>query len=225
MLATQQIFLIAALLCFLTFLTLMSARSDHGVRMLLLASILGIAGNALYVFGRELPPLLACEAANVIYAAAGAALVAGYRHLADMPLHLGRWVAAVAVLGKAVALFHYGIDSFTARSAVVSLFQAGVYVAIAHTVVGSRDNWPRPFYVDFFVLGVCALVAIGHAGRMAWLLFAEQAPRSLLQPSIGNIFFLTTVSLALPALAIGGLFIARRQTVTQAKPVAGAPGG
>lgn len=50
--------------------------------MLLLASSLGIVGNTLYAFGRELPPLLAYEAANVTYAAAVAAPVAGYRQLA-----------------------------------------------------------------------------------------------------------------------------------------------
>src|SRR5438270_12762623 len=68
MLATQQIFLIAALLCFLTFLILLSVASEQvrGVRAMLLASVLGMAGNALYAFGRELPPAFAYEGANVI---------------------------------------------------------------------------------------------------------------------------------------------------------------
>ena len=72
----------------MTFLTLLSVAAQHvrGVRALLLAAVLGMVCNVLYAFGRELPPLLAYEAANITYAAASAALLAGYRELASMPM-------------------------------------------------------------------------------------------------------------------------------------------
>ncbi|WP_020653471.1 GGDEF domain-containing protein [Massilia niastensis] len=222
MLATQQIFLIASLLCFLSFLALLSVSSEgvRGMRELLLASLLGMAGNALYAFGRELPPLLAYEAANVTYAGAGAALVAGYRRLAGQPAGAWPLAAQVALLGVLVALFHYRFDSFAARSAVVSLFQALVCAEIARAVLASRQAWRRPFYIYYFVLAMCALVALGHGGRMLWVALADQAPTSLLQPSAWSVFFLTAVSLALPALATGGLLIAHRQVVVRAEHAA-----
>jgi hypothetical protein len=50
MLSTKEIFLIAALLCFVMFLVLFSVKENrvHGVSQLLLASVLGMAGNVLY---------------------------------------------------------------------------------------------------------------------------------------------------------------------------------
>nr|AGU11833.1 GGDEF domain [uncultured organism] len=222
MLATQQIFLIAALLCFLTFLTLLSVAAERvrGMRALLLAAVLGMAGNALYAFGRELPPLLAYEAANVTYAAAGAALVAGYRRLAGRPARAARLAALVGVFGVLVTWLHYGADSFVGRSAAVSLFQAGVCAGIAHAVRGlaaPEHAAGAPRFARQFVLGMCALVALGHAGRMLWLALTGSVPGSLLQPSVWSISFLTAVALALPALAIGGLLIAHRQIVQRAE--------
>ncbi|MEH6438111.1 GGDEF domain-containing protein [Massilia sp. DD77] len=219
MLATQQIFLIASLLCFLTFLALLSVNADgvRGMRAMLLASVLGMAGNVLYAFGRELPPVLAYEGANLAYAAAGAALVAGYRQLTGHEAGKPLLAALVAAFGVLVAFFHYHIDSFAARSVLVSLFQAGVCVAIARTVLAARASWQGPFYPQRFVLAMCALVALGHAGRVAWLALAQQPPGSLLQPSAVGTLFLVAASLALPALALGGLLVAHRQIVSLAE--------
>lgn len=219
MLATQQIFLIASLLCFLTFLTLLSVASDgvKGMRAILLASVLGMAGNGLYAFGRELPPWLAFEVANTVYAAASAALVAGYRLMAGLPARRRLLGGLVAGLCAAIALWHYWIDSFFARSAVVSLFQAAACADIARSVLAARRQSGRPWYAHAFVLSMCALVALGHGGRMAWLVLTPQAPTSLLQPSVWSISFLTAVTLAMPALAIGALLIAHRHIVKRAE--------
>ena len=221
MLATQQIFLIAALLCFLTFLALLSVASDNvrGVRAMLLASMLGMVGHVLYAFGRELPPLLAYEAANIAYAASSAALVAGYHQLGGVRTRPWLLTAAVATVGILIALFHYGIDSFVARTVVVSVFQAAACAEIARTVLMARTQWQRPFYSHYFVLGTSTLVASGHLGRMVWLALAGEAPTSLLQPSWWSVSFLTAVALALPALAVGGLLTAHRQIVHRAEHV------
>jgi diguanylate cyclase (GGDEF)-like protein len=221
MLATQQIFLVAALLCFLTFLILLSVASEkvRGVRELLLASLLGVAGNTLYAFGRELPPLLAYEGANVAYAAATAALVAGFRNLADLRARQLPLMAGAAGLGILIALFHYVNDSFIARSVVVSLFQAAMCAEIARTVFAARSTWQRPVYTHWFVIGMCTLVAGGHLGRIARVTLAAEPPTSLLQPNTWTISFLIAVSVALPALAFGGLLLAYRQIVMRAEHV------
>lgn len=217
MLATQQIFLIAALLCFLVFLALLSAASERvrGVQALLAATLLGIVGNLLYAFGRELPPILAYEVANVAYSGAGAALAIGYRQLGGLPEQLGRYVALVGVVGVLIALFHDYHYSFTGRSAVISLFQAGVCVDIGRSVLAGRRHGARRF-----VLLMCILVALGHLGRMAWLLTAPETPGSLLQPSVMSVAILTAASLALPALALGGLLTLHRYIVHQAEYIA-----
>jgi len=221
MLATQQIFLVAALLCFLTFLTLLSVASEkvRGVRELLLAAVLGMVGNTLYAFGRELPPLLAYEGANVTYAAASAALVAGYRNLAGLRSHQLPLMASAAGLGILIALFHYVNDSFVARSVVVSLFQAAMCSEIARTVLAARHHWQRPLYPHWFVVAMSVLVAGGHLGRIGWVTLAKQVPTSLLQPNTWTISFLVAVSVALPALAFGGLLMAYRHIVMRAEHV------
>jgi len=236
MLATQQIFLIASLLCFLVFLALLAAGSGNvrGMRAMLASALLGLVGNLLYAYGRELPPLLAYEVANMAYAGAGAALAAGYRQLAGLPPHLKPLALLVGAVGLAIALFHYRIDSFLARSAVASLFQAAVCIDIARSVLARRgpgparpqagppapQDRPAPNKVQRFVLLMCGLVAGGHAVRMAWLLLAAEQPGSLLQPSSASLAILTAAALALPALTLGGLLTMHRYIVHQAEYIA-----
>lgn len=219
MLATQQIFLVAALLCFVTFLALFSVASANvrGVRELLLASVLGMVCNVLYAFGRELPPLLAYEAANVTYAAATAALLAGFRHLNGLPRRLGNLAGGVAGVGILGAVFHYAFDSFIARSVVVSLFQIAACVEIVRCVLAARPDWRRPVHIHHFVLTMCTLVAAGHLARIAWVALAGQAPTSLLQPGMWSLAFLTGLAVALPALALGGLLTAHRELLSRAE--------
>lgn len=221
MFVTQQILLIAAALCFLTFLALLSVATDKvkGVRAMLLAAVLGMVANTLYAFGRELPPLLAYEAANVTYSAASAALLAGYYQLSNMRLRRAHLAASIVAIGLLVALFHYVIDSFAARSVVLSLFQAIVCVEIARSALVARHGRQRSFFIHFFVVAMCALVATGHLGRILWVALAPQLPTSLLQPDMWGIAFLTASSLALPALATGGLLLAHRHIVIRAEHV------
>jgi len=234
MLATQQIFLIASLLCFLVYLALVSAGSQslRGMRAMRWAALLGLLGNLLYAFGRELPTLLGYEIANMAYSGAGAALAAGYRQLSGRQAHVRTLALLVAAVGILTVVFHDWFDSFTLRSAVVSLFQAGVCVDIAHSVLAGRGEQQRRLHgqvhlqgpgqqhVQRFVLLMCVLVAGGHGVRMLWLLVAANPPTSLLQPSTASLAILTVAALALPALTLGGLLTLHRHIVHQAEYIA-----
>jgi diguanylate cyclase (GGDEF)-like protein len=234
MLATQQIFLIASLLCFLVYLALVSAGSQslRGMRAMRAAALLGLLGNLLYAFTRELPPLLGYEVANMAYSGAGAALAAGYRQLSGRQAPIKVLALLVGAVGILTVLFHDWFNSFTLRSAVVSLFQAGICVDIAHSVLAGRGEQqrrshdqvhlqgPGQQHVQRFVLLMCLLVVGGHGVRMLWLLVAANPPTSLLQPSITSLAILTAAALALPALTLGGLLTLHRHIVHQAEYVA-----
>ncbi len=224
MLSTQLVFLIGALLCALTFFVLygLAASRIAGADSLRWAALLGIAGNLLYAFGRILPPLLAYEAANAVYAAATAVLVAGYRQLYKQPAHGRLLSASVLVLAVLVALFHYVSDSFFGRSVVVSLYQVIAMGAIGYTLLGARRQWHKPHYVKLFILAVCALTAVGHLARIGWQFFAPGPinPTSLLQPAPSSIFFLSASCVSLPALAFGGLLLVHRRIVAMVEEAA-----
>jgi diguanylate cyclase (GGDEF)-like protein len=135
----------------------------------------------------------------------------------------------VGVFRVLVTLFHYGFESFAWRSVVVSLFQMLACGAIVRSVrsvrsvlaVRGRRQTMRPGsgYVHLFVIAICALVALGHAGRIAWLGLAGASATSLLQPSLWSVSFLLASSLAFPGLAFGGLLLAHRHIVTRAEHV------
>ncbi|GAB3468693.1 hypothetical protein GCM10027321_37360 [Massilia terrae] len=224
MLSTQLVFLIGALLCALTFFVLygLAASRVAGADCVRWAALLGAAGNLLYAFGRALPPLLAYEAANAVYAAATAVLVAGFRLLFRRSVHAKGLSASVLVLAVLVAYFHYVHDSFFGRSVVVSLYQVMAMGVIGHTLLRARRQWHKPYYVKAFILAVCLLTAAGHLGRIGWQYVAPGPinPTSLLQPAPSSIFFLGAFCVSLPALAFGGLLLVHRRIVATVEEAA-----
>lgn len=224
MLSTQLVFLIGALLCALTFFVLygLAASRVAGADCIRWAALLGAAGNLLYAFGRILPPLLAYEAANAVYAAATAVLLAGFRLLFRQRVHKLALAVSVLVLALLVALFHYVHDSFFGRSLVVSLYQVIIACAIGFTLLGVRQQWHKPYYVNAFILAVCALTALGHVARVGFQLVAPGPinPTSLLQPAPFSVFLLGAFCVSLPALAFGGLLLVHQRIVAMVEEAA-----
>jgi len=216
MLNTKEAFLIAALLCFVIFLLLFSVKQDriHGVRQLLLACVLGMAGNILYAFGREMPVFVAYEVANAVYAAASVAVLISYRQLFGARFSLPVMSCSVLLLAGTTGYFHYVVDSFDARTIAVSVFHAAIAGLIARTVLKSHDYHGRLRYPAAYVLCMCALIGGGHLYRVARHLFVAELPRSLLEPSSWNVLFLSAGAFALPCLMLGGLLIAHCRIVT-----------
>lgn len=219
MLTSKEVFLIAALLCFVMFLVLFSVREYRvrGVNQLLAASLLGVAGNLLYAFGRELPPPLAYEFANGVYAAAFAAAAASYRYLFRRTSLAAYLSGAVLALIALVGLFHYAFDSFLGRTLAVSLFQAGIAAIIARTILQARPQWGPAPYPKLFVLAMCALIAGGHAFRALRQMFGAGVPQSLLETSGWNVLLLSAGAFALPVLLMGALQLAHGRIVTMVK--------
>lgn len=216
MLNTKEAFLIASLFCFVIFLLLFSVKQDrvHGVRQLLLASVLGMAGNILYAFGREMPVVFAYEVANAVYAAASMAILVSYRQLFGARCPAVLTCGSVALLTAFTAYFHYVVNSFDARTMAVSGFQVGIAGIIALTVLNSRDYQGRSRYPAAYVLCMCALIGGGHLVRVVRHALMSDVPQSLLEPSGINLLFLWANAFALPCLMLGGLLIAHCRIVT-----------
>ncbi|MDO9216143.1 MAG: GGDEF domain-containing protein, partial [Lacisediminimonas sp.] len=126
MLSNFHILLIGALLCLLMMLVMLSMwrTGIPGVREWTCGNLLGCAAFLLYAFGRDLPSFLAFEVANAVYAAAGAAILIGYRRFFDRPIYLVWIAASVVVVFAGIAFFHYQLDSFLGRTIVIALHQA-----------------------------------------------------------------------------------------------------
>ncbi len=216
------IFLIAALLslAMLLMLRYFMRSGMAGIREWALANLLACASFILYAFGRELPPLIAYEAANGIYAAASAVMLVGFRRFFARPPYVPLLAGAVLALTLAVAFFHYVRDSFDGRTIVVSLFQAGIAIAIAATVLRAIRVKRRSRYPYRFTFAMAAIVAAGHLLRVAVHLGQSGDMTALLQPSPWNLFFVSAGTMALPALTLGGVMMVHDVLLAKAEHAA-----
>ncbi|HYD59075.1 MAG TPA: GGDEF domain-containing protein [Noviherbaspirillum sp.] len=206
--STFNILIVGALFCILMLLVLSSLlRSGMGgIREWCAANALACVALILYAFGRELPPLIAYEIANGVYAAASAAMLAGFRRFFGRS-RLTAWLAAAVVLVMAaIALFHYVIDSFALRTIVVAVFQGGICAGIAATVILGRGDW-RSHYPSLFTIGMAATVTLGHMVRSVIYLMHTTDVTSLLQPSPWNLFFVSAGTFVLPVLTFGAVLM------------------
>ena len=216
------IFLIAALLCvaMLLMLRYFMRSGIAGINEWALANLLACGAFILYAFGRELPPLLAYEAANATYAAATAFMLVGVRRFFARPPHKVLLAATVLVVSLGTAFFHYVRDSFDGRTIVVSLFQAVVAVAIALTVLRAIRVKRRSRYPYHFTMAMALVVAVGHLLRIVVHLGQSGDMTSLLQPSPWNLFFVSAGTMALPALTLGGVMMVHDVMLAKAEHAA-----
>ncbi|QDZ28964.1 diguanylate cyclase [Noviherbaspirillum sp. UKPF54] len=215
------IFLVSACLCILMLVVLSShIRMDEpGATEWAAANAIGFVAFILYALGRQLPPLIAFEAANTAYAAAVMAMLAGFRRFAGgrlSPLAGATWLA---IFTAAIALFHYRYDSFALRTITVSAFQSVVLAAIAVTVFGNRQA-RRLCYSCLLTGAVAALFGAGNGVRAMVHVFQSGEVTSLLQPSPSSIFFLSAGALVLPALTCGAMMMVHEHALAHAADAA-----
>lgn len=200
--------LVGALLCLLMMLVLLSMWRTRmpGVRDWTAGNLLGMAAFVLYAYGRELPPLIAYEVANMVYAAAGAAVLVGFRRFFNRPAYLQWVVASVVLVPVAIAIFHYQFDSFTVRTIVIALHQSMVAAVIGITVKRSPRGRRSP-YPYLFTKIMAAVIVAGHLARTVVHLSDPGQMTSLLQPSPWNMLFVSLGTLVLPALTFGAVMM------------------
>lgn len=221
MLTNFHVLLIGSLLCLLMTFVLLSLWPTKipGVKAWTVGNVLGFAGFLLYAFGRELPPLIAFELANAVYAAAGAAILVGYRQFFDRPVFLPWVIASVVAVFAGIGLFHYQFDSFVARSGVVALHQGLIALFIALTVRRSPKG-RRSQYPIVFTAVMAILIVAGHATRMLVYGINGAGLTALLQPSPWNLLFISLGTLALPALTFGAVMVLHDNMLAKLEDVA-----
>ncbi|MDB5799021.1 MAG: hypothetical protein JWP36_2923 [Paucimonas sp.] len=208
MFSNFHVLLIGALLCLLMMLVMLSMWSSRiaGVREWTFGNLLGMAALVLYAFGRELPPLLAYEVANTVYAAGGAVILVGFRRHFGRPAYMPWVVASVVAVAAAIAFFHYIVDSYPARTTVVGLHQGLMALAIGLTVARTRRPRRAP-YPYLFTKCMAGIVVLGHGIRIMLAFHHAGDVTSLLQPSPLNLVFLALGNLVLPALTFGAAML------------------
>jgi diguanylate cyclase (GGDEF)-like protein len=218
---TFNILLVGALFCVLMLLVLGSLLRSAmpGIKEWCMANVLACVAFVLLAFGQELPPWIAYEAANGMYAAAMAVVLAGFRRFFGRKVYWIALGASVASLVLAIALLHYRFDSFASRTAVVALFQGVLCLCIALTIYRSRKTL-RTRYPYFFTAAMALAVTLGHLVRS--LMYARNADEmtSLLQPDPWNLFFLSAGTLALPMLMLGAVMMVHDKMLAQAEHAA-----
>ncbi|RJF97378.1 GGDEF domain-containing protein [Noviherbaspirillum saxi] len=219
--STFNILIIGALFCVVMLLVLISLlrSGTPGIREWAVANGLGFVALLLYAFGKELSAPVAYEVANGIYAAASAAILAGFRRFFSRKLHMRILAAAVVAMVAAIAVFHYLIDSFALRTVSVALFQGAICLGIGMTIMRSRQAW-RSRYPYFFTAGMAGLIMAGHAMRAILYLSRQGELTSLLQPSPWNLFFLSAGTFVLPVLTIGAVMMVHDTMLAKAEHAA-----
>lgn len=221
MLSAFNILLIAAFLCVILLLVLSSLlrSGSPGVKTWFVANVLATAAFILYALGRELPPLLAYEAANGVYAAAAATVLVGFRQFFARQVYWTALGVGIALVVAFIALFHYWFDSFALRTVTVSVSQAAVCLAIGLTIIRSRNDW-RSRYPYFFTVAMSMVVAAGHGIRAIIYVAKADQLTSLLQPSPWNLFFVSAGTMVLPVLTLGGVMMVHDRLMAEAEHAA-----
>lgn len=210
MFSNFHILLIGAMLCLLMMLVMLSIHRSKlpGVADWIVGNLLGVAAFVLYAYGRELPPLVAYEVADAVYAAASASLVLGFRRFFGRPPRIGWLAASVVAVFIAIGVFHYVIDSFAARTAIVGLHQGAMAAWIGFTIRKARPGqMHRSTYPFFYTKAIAACVVLGHLARTLIYFSRTTEVTALLQPSPWNLLFISLGTLVLPALSFGAIMI------------------
>jgi diguanylate cyclase (GGDEF)-like protein len=216
--STFNILIVGALFCVLMLLVLTSLLRSGlpGIREWCLANVLACFALVLYAFGRELTPFIAYEVANGVYAAASAAMLAGFRRYYGKSAMRTALGAGVVLVMAAIALFHYRFDSYGMRTVVVAVFQGAISLAIAMTIVRGRSDW-RSHYPSLFTISMAAVITLGHGIRSMIYLSHPGEVTSLLHPSPLNLLFVSAGTFVLPVLTFGAVMLVHDTMLARAE--------
>ncbi|MES2536475.1 MAG: GGDEF domain-containing protein [Pseudomonadota bacterium] len=221
MLSTFSVLLIGAFLCLIMLFVLSSlVHTDvPGIKEWCVANCLAIVAFVLYALGAMLPPVIAYEVANGVYATASAVVLLGFRRFFAQRISLAALGLGVVAVVISIAVFHYLIDSFAMRTVTVALFQSVIALLIGLTIYQSRKAW-RSRYPYLFTGIMAVIVTVGHGVRGIIYAAGDNVPDSLLQPSAWNLFFLSAGTLVLPVLTMGAVMMVHDTMMTRSEHAA-----
>jgi diguanylate cyclase (GGDEF)-like protein len=215
MLTALSLLLVTTALSVVMLFVLSSLRDSkvEGVREWGQANACAVLALLLFASRGVLPDLLSIEVANALFLGSSALMLAGFRRHLALPVPT-RWLglgmlAAMAGLG----FFHYGIDLLPMRSVLVSIFQAGVYLAIGRTIPVTPE--PRLRYAFLFTRRAAFVLGSVHACRGLFYALQVGTPLRFLDPGAWNLAFFAIGTLALPALTLGAVMMANARVLRE----------
>jgi len=115
--------------------------------------------------------------------------------------------AGLAAVLPGISYWTFVAPDFNARVALVSVYHAALYAALAATMLRGRPS-NRPRYSYYFLAAAALLFCVGHASRGVIYGFGIIVQSGLMQVSPSNIIFLAIGILAPPSLSIGVVMLA-----------------
>lgn len=215
MLSVLSLLLVTTALSVVMLFVLTSLRGSNvdGIREWGQANALAILALLLFASRGILPDLLSVEAANGLFLGSAALMLAGFRRHLALPVPTRILLTGILAATAGVAYFHYQVESLAMRTVIVSVFHAGMYLAIGHTIPASIE--PRLRYAFLFTRRAAFVLGSVHACRGAFYAMQVGNPLSFLDPAIYNLVFFAIGTQALPALTLGAVMMANAQVIRE----------
>lgn len=215
MLITLSLLLVTTALSVVMLLVLSSLSGSKvgGVREWGQANAMAVIALLLFASRDVLPEVLSIELANGLYLGTVAMMLVGFRR------HLGLSVPGRLLVAGGIAsfvsmvFFHVGSPSLSLRITSVSVYHAGVCLAIFASVPSNHD---RRLRYSFAFTRIAALsLGVGHACRGLFYALDAYEPISLLDPAAINLVFFAIGTLFMPGLTLGAVMMANARVLSE----------
>ncbi|WP_034349431.1 GGDEF domain-containing protein [Noviherbaspirillum massiliense] len=208
MLDPFNLLLLTAALCIVMLFVLGSLiRSGiPGIRQWVAANGLAFVALLLYATRGIGPAFLSIEVANTVFALAIAAVLAGFRKFFGRPIPSKMLIGGLIYVAAGISVFHYGVESMTARIVVVSIFHAATCLFVGLTIFQSIGT-AKSRYSYFFTGGAALLFAFAHVFRGFVYGIGADALSFSFQSTGWNVLFFSIGTLVLPILTMGAVMM------------------
>jgi diguanylate cyclase (GGDEF)-like protein len=215
MLSALSLLLVTTALSVVMLFVLSSLRGSkvEGIREWGQANACAVLALLLFASRGILPDLLSIEAANALFLASTALMLAGFRRHLALPVPARGLLLGMLAAMAGLIFFHYAIDVLPMRSVVVAVFHTGVYLAIGRTIPVTSE--PRLRYPFLFTRRAAFVLGTVHACRGAFYALQVGTPLSFLDPGAWTLAFFAVGTLALPALTLGAVMMANAQVLRE----------
>ena len=215
MLSALSLLLVTTALSVVMLFVLTSLRGSgvDGVREWGQANAMAVLALLLFASRGVLPDLLSIEGANLLFIAAAALMLAGFRRHLGMPVPVRPLLlGGLATMGGLV-YFHLVADLLPMRTVLVSLYYFSAYLAIGRTIPPEPEARLR--YPFLFTRRAAFFLGAVHGCRGIFYALQVGEPLSFLDPAPYNLAFFAIGTLALPALTLGAVMMANARVIRE----------